>query len=76
MPDVLVRDVPDDVHAATQRQAEHRSQSLEQYLAAGLRSLAERRSISGVLDEVKAQRGGRVGSSAAARDADEARSER
>jgi CHASE2 domain-containing sensor protein len=76
MPDVVVRDVPDDVHAALQRQAERRSQSLQQYLAAELRSLAERRSISEVLDEVEAQRGGRVGFADAVHDVDEARSQR
>src|SRR6266540_1792638 len=34
MPNVLVRDVPDDVHAALQQRAERRGQSLQQYLAA------------------------------------------
>jgi len=37
MPNILVRDVPDDVHAALQRKAEHRHQSLQQYLAVELR---------------------------------------
>jgi transcription elongation GreA/GreB family factor len=74
MPNVLVRDVPDDVHAALQHQAERRSQSLQQYLATELRRLAERRSISDVLDEVEAQGGGRVGFGAAVSDLDEARS--
>jgi hypothetical protein len=76
MPNILVRDVPDDVHAALQRQAERRSQSLQQYLAAELRALAERRSISEVLDEVEAQSGGRVGFMDAMGDVDEARSQR
>jgi plasmid stability protein len=61
MPNVLVRDLPDDVHAALQRKAEQRHQSLQQYLAAELRRLAQRQQVSDVLDEIEAQRGGRVG---------------
>jgi plasmid stability protein len=61
MPNVLVRDLPDDVHAALQRKAEHRHQSLQQYLATELRNLAERRQIGEVLDEIDTHRGGRVG---------------
>lgn len=61
MPNVLVRDLPDDVHSALQRKAEHRHQSLQQYLAAELRNLAERRQIGEVLDEIDTHRGGRVG---------------
>jgi hypothetical protein len=76
MPHVLVRDVPEDVHAALQRKAERRRQSLQQYLAVELRHLAERRSISEVLDEVEVQQGGRVGLQAAVVDLDEERSRR
>ena len=65
---VLVRDIPDDVHAALQRRAERRGQSLQQYLAAELRRLAERPSIEDVLDEVDRRRGGRVGFAAAVGD--------
>jgi plasmid stability protein len=61
MPNVLVRDLPDEVHAALQRNAERRHQSLQQYLTAELRRLAERQHISDVLDQVETQRGGRVG---------------
>lgn len=73
MPNVLVRDLPDDVHAALQRKAAHRHQSLQQYLAAELRDLAERRSISEILDEVSTQHGGRVGLREAVADLDEDR---
>jgi hypothetical protein len=76
MPNVLVRDVPEDVHAALQRKAERRHQSLQQYLAVELRHLAEQRSISEVLDEVEVQHGGRVGLQAAVADLDEERSRR
>lgn len=57
----MVRDIPDDVHAALQRRAERRGQSLQQYLAGELRRLAERPSVEDVLDEVDRRRGGRVG---------------
>ncbi|HLR97393.1 MAG TPA: hypothetical protein VK053_22920 [Jiangellaceae bacterium] len=73
MANVLVRDVPDDVHAALQRKAAQRRQSLQQYLAAELRHLAERRSIEEVLDDIEAQHGGRVGFQTAVEDLDESR---
>ncbi len=76
MPHVLVRNVPDDVHAALQRKAEHAHQSLQQYLAVELRRLAERRSLGDVLDEVDVQQGGHVGFAAAVTDLDEGRSQR
>lgn len=68
MPNVLVRDLPEDVHAALQRKAEQHHQSLQQYLAAELRKLATRRQISDVLDEVETRQGGRVGFGQAADD--------
>ncbi|MGH3502420.1 MAG: FitA-like ribbon-helix-helix domain-containing protein [Nocardioidaceae bacterium] len=61
MPNVLVRDLPEDVHTALQRKAERHHQSLQQYLAAELRNLATRRQISDVLDDVETRQGGRVG---------------
>ncbi|MGO1523021.1 MAG: FitA-like ribbon-helix-helix domain-containing protein [Nesterenkonia sp.] len=76
MPHVLIRDVPEEIHAALQRKAEQHHQSLQQYLAVELRRLAERRPISDVLDDVDAQRGGRVGFATAAADLDEGRSQR
>jgi len=68
MPNVLVRDVPDDIHAALQRRAEQRGQSLQQYLAGELTRLAERPSLDEVLQRVERRRGGRVGFSQAAAD--------
>jgi plasmid stability protein len=61
MSNVLVRDIPEDIHAALRRRAELRGQSLQQYLAGELRRLAERPSIDEVLDRIDRQRGGRVG---------------
>lgn len=76
MPNVLVRDVPDDVHAALQRKAERRHQSLQQYLAVELRKLAQHRSIEEILDEVETQRGGNVGLKTAVADLHEERKRR
>jgi plasmid stability protein len=61
MTNVLVRDVPDDVHAALQSRAERRGQSLQQFLAGELRRLAERPGVDEVLERIERHRGGRVG---------------
>jgi plasmid stability protein len=70
MPNLLVRDIPDDIHAALQRRAERRGQSLQQFLAGELSRLAERPSIDEVLDRIDRRRGGRVGLRQAADDLD------
>jgi antitoxin FitA len=76
MPNVLVRDLPDDVHAALQRRAEERGQSLQQYLAGELRRLAAQPSVEDVLDRIGRRRGGRVGLAQAAADLAEERASR
>jgi plasmid stability protein len=76
MANVLVRDLPDDVHAALQHRAEQRGQSLQQYLAGELTRLAERPSLADVLDRIEGRRGGRVGLAQAARDLTEDRTRR
>ena len=76
MPNVLVRDLPDDVHAALQRRAERRGQSLQQFLDAELRRLAERPAIDDVLDRISRREGGRVGLRQAADDLAEERARR
>ncbi|MFN2608422.1 MAG: hypothetical protein ABR511_11130 [Acidimicrobiales bacterium] len=73
MPNLLVRDVPEGVHAALQRRAEQRGQSLQQYLAGELKRLAERPSLDEVLDRIGSHRGGRVGLAQAAQDVTEER---
>jgi len=60
MGSILVRDVPDDVHAALARRAERRGQSLQQYLAGELARLAERPTLDEVLSRIDRRRGGRV----------------
>lgn len=61
MPNVLVRDLPDDVHAELQRRAESRGQSLQQYLTAELTRLTGTLPLEEVLDRIASRRGGRVG---------------
>ena len=61
MRNVLVRDVPDEVHARLQARAAERGQSLQQYLAGEMRRLAERPTMDEVLARVAARRGGAVG---------------
>lgn len=68
MPNVLVRDIPEDVHAALQRRAEDRGQSLQQYLAGELKKLAEKPTLPEVLGRIERHRGGRVGFRQAADD--------
>jgi len=73
MPNVLVRDLSDDVHAELQRRAEKRGQSLQQYLTAELQRLAARPPLEDVLARISGRRGGRVGLAQAAADVAEER---
>lgn len=76
MPNVLVRDIPDDVHAVLQRQAQQRGQSLQQYLAAELTRLASQPSVEELFDRIDRRRGGRVGFQTAVDDLDAERADR
>lgn len=76
MPNVLVRDLPDDVHAELQRRAEARGQSLQQYLASELTRLTGQPPVDELLDRIARRRGGRVGLGQAADDLDAERSGR
>lgn len=76
MPNILVRDVPDEIHETLQHRAERRGQSLQQYLAAELRRLAERPSLEEVLDRIDERRCGRVGLGQAVTDLAAERAER
>jgi hypothetical protein len=60
MRNILVRDVPDDVHAVLADRAARRGQSLQQYLASELARLAERPTLDEVLDRIDRRRGGHV----------------
>jgi hypothetical protein len=61
MPNVLVRDLPDEVHAALQHRDEQRGQSLQQYLAGELVRLAERPTTDELFERIARRRGGKVG---------------
>lgn len=76
MPNVLVRDLPEDVHAQLQRRAASQGQSLQRYLVAELGRLAERPTIDEVLDRVERRSGGRVGFDQAVADLSKDRSAR
>ena len=75
MTNVLVRDLPDEVHAGLQRQAEAAGKSLQQYLAGELTRLASTASMQEVLDRIGRHRGGKVGLAMAVADLDELRRE-
>ncbi len=74
MPNILVRDLPADVHAKLQQRADQRGQSLQQYLAAELRRLADRPTLDDVLTRIAARSGGRVGLQQAVQDLGDERS--
>lgn len=74
MANILVRDVPDDVHAALLRNAQDSNQSLQQYLTTELTRLTTRRPIHAVLDEVDRRSGGMIGFAVATSDLAEERS--
>ena len=76
MPNVLVRDLPDDVHASLQRRAESAGQSLQQYLATELTRLASMPTMDDVLARISRRNGGRVGLERAVADLDAGRSHR
>ena len=76
MPNVLVRDLPDDVHASLQRRAESAGQSLQQYLATELTRLASMPTMEDVLARIARRNGGRVGLERAVADLDEERGDR
>jgi len=73
MPNVLVRDLPAEVHTQLQRRAESQGQSLQQYLVTELRRLAEQPTLDEVLDRIERRRGGRVGFDQAVADLSEER---
>jgi hypothetical protein len=61
VPNVLVRNIPEDVHATLQRRATQQGQSLQQYLSNELKRLADKPSLGEVLDRIERREGGRVG---------------
>jgi antitoxin FitA len=71
MPNVQIREVPDDVHKALVRKAELAGQSLQQYLSAQLVVIASTLTVDEVLDLIERRHKGtvsRTGTIAALRD--------
>ena len=60
MPNVQVRDVPAEVHEALVRRAEQAGQSLQQFLAAQLASIAATPTIDEMLDRIERRPKGRL----------------
>jgi antitoxin FitA len=76
MANILVREIPEEVHSALQRRAEQRGQSLQQYLSGELKRLASKPTIDEILDRIERRRGGRVGLARAVEDIADERSRR
>lgn len=68
MPNVLVRDLPDEIHATLQNRAERHGQSLQQYLTSELTRLASRPTPEELFGRVSRRRGGKVGLAQAVED--------
>ena len=60
MPNVQIREVPDDVHAALVRRAERAGQSLQQYLAAQLAAIAATPTIDEMIARIEGRPKGRL----------------
>ena len=76
MPNVLIRDLPDDIHASLQRRAEAAGQSLQQYLSSELARVAQTPTMNEVLARIAARSGGRVGFDTAVDDLHDERARR
>lgn len=76
MANVLIRDVPDDVHRELRRRAEARGQSLQTYLSMQLARLVERPTSDELLERVARRATGRIGLEEAVADLREIRAER
>jgi plasmid stability protein len=61
MPNILVRNLPDDVHGALQQRAEQQGQSLQQYLTNQLTRLVERPTTEELFARIDRRTGGTVG---------------
>lgn len=76
MPNVLIRDLPDDVHANLQRRAAAAGQSLQQYLTDELARVAQSPTLAEVIERIEQRSGGRIGFDAAVADLQDERSRR
>ena len=62
MPNVQVRNVPDEVHSVLVRRARRAGQSLQQYLSDQLSHMASYPTMEEVFERIEAQRLGRISS--------------
>ena len=76
MPNVLIRDLPEDVHANLLRRAEAAGQSLQQYLSSELTRVAQSPTLTEVLARINERTGGRVGFDTAVDDLNDERARR
>jgi plasmid stability protein len=76
MPNVLIRDLPPEVHASLQRRAEAAGQSLQQYLTNELTRVAQSPTVAEVIERIGQRSGGRVGLQAAVDDLHDGRERR
>jgi plasmid stability protein len=74
MANLLVRDLPDDVHAVLQQRAKQEGRSLQQYVTRELTRIAQRPSLGDLLDRIERRVGGTVGFTQAVTDLDQERS--
>lgn len=65
MPNVQVRDVPDEVHEALVRRAEQAGQSLQQFLGSQLAVIAATPTIDDMLSRIEQRPKGRLSSQSA-----------
>jgi plasmid stability protein len=76
MPNVLVRDLPEPVHAELQRRARANGQSLQQYLVQELARMTDQPTVEQVLERIAGRTGGTVGLDQAIDDLGQLRGER
>lgn len=76
MPNVQVRDVPDEVHEALVRRAAQAGQSLQQFLASQLAQIAATPTMREVLDRIERRPKGALSADAALEAIDEERARR
>jgi plasmid stability protein len=61
MSNILIRDVPADIHEELQRRAERDGRSLQQYLINELRRLTDHPTMDEVLDRIESRDGVELG---------------
>lgn len=76
MPNVQVRDVPDEVHAVLVRRAEAAGQSLQQFLSSQLVGIAATPTVEDVLDRIERRPKGSLSADTAIEALDEERARR